>query len=310
MGTRFTIYAALTANLLVAATKFAAALWTGSSAMMSEAFHSLVDTSNEGLLLYGQNRAKAPADQQHPLGHGRELYFWSFVVAILIFALGAGLSFYEASRQIIHPSQLESTTVSYFVYGTAFIFESTTWVISIRNFEQSRGNAGFWEAVHKSKDPAALIVMFEDTADVLGVSLAALGTFLAVRFNSPVIDGIASAGIGLLLAITAALLARETKGLLIGEPADTETIRLVRKATASRPEVRRVGDVVTAHLAPNQIVANVTADFEPNTRAVDLEKAIALIETDVKREEPRVVAFFIKPMALHDVSEPMDPCCS
>jgi len=296
--TRYSVYAALTGNVLVALTKFAAAAGTGSSAMLSEGFHSLVDSANEILLLYGQSRAKAPADPQHPLGHGRELYFWSFVVAVLIFALGAGLSIYDGIGQILHPTPIRNVTVTYIVYALAFVIEAVSWYFGYANFRRSCGETGFWQEVRQSKDPPALIVFFEDTADVLGILIAALGTAISVTLHSPLADGVASLGIGALLALTAALLARESKGLLIGEPADAQTTALIRDTVAKDQTVARTGDVLTVHLSPDQIFAAVTADFKTGIKVGELEKAILRIEREIKTKDPRVIALYVKPEAM------------
>jgi cation diffusion facilitator family transporter len=298
-STRFSVYAALTGNLLVGLTKFAAAAGTGSSAMLSEGFHSLVDTANEVLLLYGQNRAKAPPDAQHPLGHGRELYFWSFVVAVLIFALGAGLSLYDGLAQILRPTPIRNVTVTYIVYAAAFLIESVTWWIGFKNFRRACGSSPFWQAVRQSKDPPALIVLFEDTADVLGIVIAAVGTAISVALHSPLADGIASLGIGALLALTAALLARESKGLLIGEPADAQTMTLIRETLAKDRAVAKTGNVLTVHLSPDQIFAAATADFKPSIKVGELEKAILRIEREIKARDSRVIALYVKPVAMH-----------
>jgi cation diffusion facilitator family transporter len=278
--------------------------------MLSEAFHSAIDTSNEGLLLYGQRRAQQPPTAKHPLGHGRELYFWSFVVAILIFALGSGLSFYEGIQQILKPTPIENVTVSYLVYGAAAVFEGTTWIISLRNFQKLKGDETFWKAVRHSKDPPALIVLFEDTADLSGIAIAAAGTALASLYNAPVFDGIASLGIGAVLALTAALLARESKSLLLGETADPATMDLIRETAARHPEIERVGDIVTVHLAPQQIVAALAAHFDPNVKASRLERVVCEIETDIKRKDPRVSSLFVKPQTAVKSEANTDEACT
>ncbi|MEO8318336.1 MAG: cation diffusion facilitator family transporter, partial [Bradyrhizobium sp.] len=218
-SSKFVIYAALAGNLLVAATKFAAAAWTGSSAMLSEGVHSLVDTVNQGLMLYGIHRASAPPDEQHPLGHGRELYFWCFVVALLIFSLGAGISIYEGVTHILHPAAIEDPRVNYIVLGLSFVFESATWWIALREFEKQRGTLSYLEAATRSRDPASYLVLFEDSAALVGIAIAFAGTLAAELSGIREFDGLASIGIGLVLAITALFLARESKSLLIGEPA-------------------------------------------------------------------------------------------
>src|SRR5207302_7473031 len=216
------IYAALVGNLLVALTKFLTAGLTGSSAMASEAVHSLVDTGNEVLLLYGLRRAARPPDELHPLGHGRELYFWSFIVTILIFALGAGVSMYEGILHVIAPVPISNPVVNYVVLGLALVLEGTSWGVALKEFRAVKGKRGYFEAVRQSKDPTMFMVLFEDTAALIGVMIALAGIATSETFDLPVLDGAASIGIGVLLGVVAMFLAREAKGLLIGEPATLE----------------------------------------------------------------------------------------
>jgi cation diffusion facilitator family transporter len=294
-STTMAIYAALTGNLLIAVTKFVAAFWTGSSAMLSEGFHSLVDTSNEVLLLYGQHRAAKPPDREHPLGHGRELYFWSFIVAVLIFALGAGLALYEGVQHIREPIPLEgSYTVNYIVLGLSFLFESASWWVAFRNFRRGTMEGdGIFEAIQESKDPPAFIVLLEDSAALIGLLIAFAGVGAADYFDRPEFDGAASIGIGLLLAATAYLLARESKSLLIGEAATPEIERAIRRIVASDPAVNKIARLWTLHLSPDQIVAVMELDFAPISGQV--EDAIERIQSRVRSEVPEVITTFIKP---------------
>jgi cation diffusion facilitator family transporter len=218
-ASRKVIYAALAGNLAIALTKFAAAAWTGSSAMFSEGVHSVVDTSNQLLLLYGIKQAHKPPDEDHPLGYGRELYFWSFIVALLIFAIGAGISFYEGVAHILAPVPITDPHVNYIVLGLSAVFEGATFWIALKEFNKLRGTLGVIEAVHLSKDPPSYLVLIEDSAALIGIVIAFLGTLAADRLAMPVLDGVASVGIGLVLAATSIFLARESKGLLIGEGA-------------------------------------------------------------------------------------------
>src|SRR5471030_678347 len=224
LSSRKVIYAAMVGNLLVAATKFSAAAWTGSSAMLSEAVHSLVDTGNSLLLLYGLHRAKQPPDHDHPLGYGREIYFWSFVVAVLVFALGAGGSIYEGITHIMNPEPIQNAAVNYAVLGLSVLFDGTTWWIALRNFKGEKSYSELFRAIRNSKDPTSLMVIFEDSASLVGLAIAFAGTFLSVQLDLPILAGVASILIVLVLAATATLLARETKGLLIGEAADQSIV--------------------------------------------------------------------------------------
>jgi cation diffusion facilitator family transporter len=291
----FTIYAALTGNLLIAVTKFGAAAWTGSSAMLSEAVHSLVDTGNQVLLLYGIHRAKRPPDDQHPLGYGREVYFWSFVVALLIFSLGAGISFYEGVTHIQDPVTIQNPTANYIVLTISLFFESTTWWIAFRGFERKRGNLSYLEAATRSRDPTSFLVLFEDSAAILGILVAFVGTAAAVRLETPQLDGIASIGISLVLAATAVFLARECKGLLIGEPARSHTLQSIRDTAQEQPEVTGIGRLITVHLAPRQIVAVLDVDFVDHLVARDVEGFTERLERLVKQKHPDVIALFVNP---------------
>ena len=289
------IYAALVGNLLVALTKFVAAAFTGSSAMASEAVHSLVDTGNEVLLLYGLQRATRPPDEQHPLGHGRELYFWSFVVTILIFALGAGVSLYQGIRHIAAPEPMSYVLVNYVVLALALVFELGSWSVAVREFRVAKGRRGYYETVRQSKDPTMFMVLFEDTAAVIGLVIALAGIAASHVFERPALDGAASVGIGLLLAVVAMFLARESKGLLIGESAASEVVASIRAIALAHPGVERAMSLFTVHLGPDQIVAAIAADFKDSLSAGDVESAVAAIEERVRAAHPEIVLLLIKP---------------
>jgi cation diffusion facilitator family transporter len=228
------VVGALVGDLLVAASKIGAAIWTGSAAMASEAIHSVVDTTNEILLLYGIHRSKQKADAEHPFGHGREVYFWSFVVSLLIFALGAGFSIYEGVSRVLKPVPIESPGISYVVLALAFIFEGGSWLVSLKQFREAKGELGFFDAFRISKDPPSFMTLFEDSVALIGILIAAASTFAAAVLARPEIDGIASVGIGLLLAATSVFLARESKSLLIGEPASASSRRRAARHISRR----------------------------------------------------------------------------
>ena len=222
------LFGALAANLGIAIAKFVAASITGSSSMLSEGFHSVVDSLNQVLLLYGGHRANRPPDHQHPFGYGRELYFWAFVVAILIFAVGAGISIYEGYVHYTSPEELTDPTINYVVLGVAALMEGTSWTIAVREFASSKGEGSWWEEIKRSKDPSVFVVLFEDSAALAGLLVAALGVWASHAFNMPELDGVASMVIGVILAAVAITLAREAKGLLIGEGADAARIETIR----------------------------------------------------------------------------------
>jgi cation diffusion facilitator family transporter len=275
------VLAALAGNLLVAATKAMAASWTGSSAMMSEALHSFVDSVNELLLLYGQYRAARRPDAQHPLGHGRELYFWSFIVALLIFAIGSGVSIYQGIAQIRDPEPIRSPWINYVVLAVALVFEGVSWAISFEQFRNTaaRGRLSFYEAFRRSKDPPSFMVLFEDSTALLGILIAAAGTFAAAHFHAPEFDGAASLLIGLLLGAIATLLARESKSLLIGEGASAELTKSILDIAAKNPAVRRINGMLTAQLAPDQIVVALSLEFSDHLRIPELEERVVEIES-------------------------------
>jgi cation diffusion facilitator family transporter len=303
LTSRHVVYAALAANLLIAATKAGAAFWTGSSSMLSEALHSLVDSLNEVLLLYGQHRASRRADAEHPLGHGRELYFWSFIVALLIFAIGSGVSIYQGVAQLLEPHSIESPWVNYAVLAFALVFEGISWAISLKQFHRTRGRLTFYEAFRRSKDPPSFMVLFEDSAALLGILIAAAGTFAATHFQKPELDGVASLLIGLLLGGVAMLLARESKSLLIGESAGSELTHSVKEIAAQNPAVLRVNGMLTAQLAPDQIVVALSLEFKDDLRVPELEERVIEIENSIRRQHSEVTALFIKPQTPKVFSE-------
>lgn len=295
------IYAALAGNLLVAITKFCAASWTGSSAMMSEGVHSLVDTTNQGLLLYGIRRAAKPPDAHHPLGYGRELYFWSFIVALLIFSTGAGVSVYEGIRHIQDPRVIVDPSINYAVLLLSAVFEGCSWAVAYREFNAERGTADILSAVRRSKDPTTFTVLFEDTAALIGIAIAFIGTLLADQLKLPLLDGMASIGIGVVLAVTAVFLARESKGLLIGEPARERVRQSIQRIAAEQLGVEKAFNLLTIHLAPEQIVVALDLDFDDRLSVGNIERTVRALEARIKDEHPEVVSVFVKP---RDAAEP------
>jgi cation diffusion facilitator family transporter len=289
------IYAAFAGNLLVALTKFGAAWWTGSSAMLSEAIHSVVDTSNQLLLLYGLRQAARPPDEQHPLGHGRELYFWSFIVALLMFTLGAGVTFYEGVHHILDPHAIVDPHVSYIVLAVSAVFEGATWWIALREFHKTKGSAGYYEALRRSKDPPSFMVLFEDSAALVGLFVAFFGTLAASYFEMPVLDGVGAIGISLVLAATALMLARESKGLLIGEPASSRVSNSILYIAKRIAGIERANVVFTVHLSPDQIVAALSLEFADSLMTSEIERKVAELERAIHEVHPEVIAVFIKP---------------
>lgn len=302
-SSRTIIYVALAGNLLVAATKFVAAAWTGSSAMLSEGIHSVVDTGNEILLLYGMRRSAGGPDRDHPLGHGREIYFWSFVVALLVFTLGAGVSIYEGVTHILQPQAIEDVHVNYAVLALSALFEGSSWGFTLRKFKQGRPGIGLLRAVRHSKDPPSFIVLLEDSAALAGLLIAFIGVYCSVALKLPVLDGVASILIGLVLTATALILARETKGLLIGESAHQSTLDSILRIAGDVDGVVHAHHLVTVHLAPQQILAALSLEFADEFRSPDIEACVIELEKRVLAKHPAVVALFIKPQTSHHVKE-------
>lgn len=294
-GSRLVIYAALAGNLCIAIAKFVAAGLSGSSAMLSEGVHSLVDTINELLLLYGLRRSEQKPDTVHPFGYGRELYFWSFIVALLVFAAGAGVSAYEGIQHIRNPEPATNHLISYTVLGVSIVFEGTSWWIALREFRATKGTLGYFEAFRRSKDPTTFTVLLEDSAALLGLGFALIGLVAAQLLDMPILDGVASLCIAGVLAVTAFLLARETKGLLVGEPAHPSVAKRILAVANTDPDLRNANGVTTMQMGPDQVVAMLSAEFEDDRTTPQIEACITRIEKAVKQEYPELVALFIKP---------------
>jgi len=294
-GSTRTILIALGANVGIAAAKFAAAAYTGSSAMLTEGVHSLVDSTNQLLLLHGRKRAVKPADAQHPFGYGRELYFWSFVVAILVFALGAGVSIYEGILHILTPEPASAPLVAFAVLAIAFGLEGWSTVAALADFNRARGDSGLWTAVRDTKDAPTLVLVLENTGALVGLVVAALGLALSLITGNPFWDGLASVLIGLVLGVLAVVLLFEAKGLLIGESADPRLIAAISAAAAAHPGVERVHEVLTLHVAPDMVTAIISADFDDAISARAVEDIVAAIQLEVAGRFPLVTRLFIEP---------------
>ena len=298
LNSRGVIYAGIVGNLLEAAIKFAAAIFTVSSVMMSEAIHSLVDTGNSLLLLYGMHRAKQTPDHTHPLGYSREIYFWSFVVAVLVFALGAGISFYEGIVRILNPEPVQNPLVNYIVLALSAVFDVATWWLALRNFKGSVRYGALFKKFKKSKDPAQFMVLFEDTAGLIGLMIAFAGTYFSVALNLPMLDGVASILIAIVLATTAALLSIETKGLLIGETADQTTVDSILNIASKMDGVVHANGVLSTQIGPQQIIVVLSVEFADELKTPDIEKKVVELERQVRSLHPAVTAVFIKPQTL------------
>lgn len=294
-SSRTAVIAALVGNLLIAITKGIAFAVSGSSAMLSEAIHSVVDSGNEVLLLYGQHRARKPPDRLHPWGYGRELYFWSFVVALLIFTVGACVTVFEGVQHIRNPEPIAKPELNFAVYTFSAVFEGIGWWFGWSAFKRVRGDRSILDAVEASKDPPSFMVLFEDSAALIGLAIAAIGTALSVVYRAPWIDGAASILIGLVLAGIAVLLARESMDLLIGERAAPEIAGAIRDAAEREPGVVGVEGILTSQLAPDQVIANVGLEFEDHLRTPDIERLIGDLETKLRDKHPELFRIFVRP---------------
>ncbi len=297
---KIVIYAALAGNTAIAIMKIMAAIYTGSSAMLSESIHSIVDTGNQGLLLYGMRRAARPADERHPFGYGRELYFWAFVVAILIFAVGAGVSIYEGIHRVQHPEPMTSPVVNYVVLAFAMFFEGGVWWVAFRAFNSTRGKRSLLAAIRESKDPSIFTVLLEDTAAILGLLVAFAGIALSQWFGIPELDGLASIVIGCILAGAAMLLAQETKGLLIGEGADPAIVQEISRVLSAHSAIDRVNEILSMHQGPNDILVNVSVEFRDGLEIGAVERHTAAIEREIKARIPGARRVFIEAQAAVD----------
>ena len=293
------IYAAIAANVAIAISKFIAATFSGSSAMLSEGIHSLVDTGNGFLLLFGIRQSKKKPDANHPLGYGQEVYFWTLVVAILIFAIGGGMSLYEGIMRVQHPEPVGDPTMSYIVLVLAMIFEGAALVFAIRSFNKTRRpGKSFWTEIRTSKDPTSFAVVFEDTAALIGLVIALIGVFLSQTFNNPLFDSAASLLIGVLLSIVSVLLAYESKDLLIGESAFPEVRESIRKIVEADDAVSLMNPPVTMHLGPQDILVALDVEFKDELTADDIEASITRIEKAIREDNSSVKRIFIEAKSL------------
>ena len=292
---KIVVYAALFGNLAIALVKFVAAYITNSSAMLSEAIHSVVDTLNEILLLYGMKKAEQRPDAHHPFGYGRELYFWAFIVALMVFALGAIVSIYQGILHIIHPEEMQDPMINYIVLGIAILCEGFSWTVALRTFRKMKGKMGYFEAFRRSKDPTTFTVLFEDTAALVGLFIALIGIFLAHQLNIPELDGAASILSGVVLAVSAWLLARETKGLLLGETADPRLRENVLNIAQQDAAVYSANGVLTEQMGAHQVIASLSLEFKDDLTSDEIEACVNRIEAQIKQLHPEIITLFVKP---------------
>jgi cation diffusion facilitator family transporter len=293
-GSKKIVIAALIGNGLIAVTKFTASFHTGSSAMLSEGVHSVVDTCNQALLLYGIHRSNRPADKVHPFGYAREIYFWAFIVAILIFAVGAGVSIYEGITKLYSPRPVTKVFINYIVLGSAFVFEACAWWLALCEFKRVKGKMSYWEATRKSKDPTLFTVLFEDTAAMVGIAVAFLGILFGEIYGLAWMDGAASITIGVILTIVASLLAYECKGLLVGESASDEVVESIQTLLEKHSSNTTVNELLTMQLGPNDVLVTISLDFAVGLSAVEVARHVSELETMIKSAHTEVKRVFIE----------------
>ncbi len=291
---RLAIYGAIGANLAIAVTKFAVAGITGSSAMLSEGIHSAVDTGNGVLLLVGLKLSQRPPTPEHPFGHGKELYFWSLIVAVLIFGLGGGVSAYEGIVHMMHPEPMRDPFWNYVVLGAAMVFEGVSFALALRAFMKEKGELSLWRAMRTSKDPTTFTVLAEDSAALLGLIAAGVGVYASQALDNPMLDGAASVVIGVLLCAVAVLLIRESRGLLIGEGVRPETVHALRDIARRHPHVRDVGHPLTMYIGADEVLLTLDVEFDPEASSEDVAGAIAGMEREIRTRFPKIKRIYIE----------------
>jgi cation diffusion facilitator family transporter len=302
-GSKLVIYAAIGGNTAIAVTKFVAAAVTGSSAMLSEGVHSLVDSGNGLLLLWGIRQAAKPPDEQHPFGRGKELYFWTLIVAVLIFGIGGGISIYEGAKHIQHPEPISNPLINYIVLALAMVFEGFAWWVAFREFRKVKGSLGYLRAIRESKDPTTFTVLFEDTAAMLGLVVAFVGVFLGHTFHLPWLDGLASVVIGVILCGVASFLAFESKGLLIGEGIDRQTKADIERFVVADPDVDKLVRALSLHFGPEDVLLTLEIAFRPGLSAADAAAAVDRMDKAIRAEHPEVKHLFIEAQAIAEKAQ-------
>ncbi len=291
-------------NLAIAITKFIAAAFTGSSAMLSEGIHSVADTGNQLLLLLGLHRSKQPADEEHPFGHGQELYFWALIVAIILFGLGGGMSVYEGIAHLQHPEPAGNPTWNYAVLGLSIIFEGISWWVAMRALLATKAaEDSIWHAIRASKDPAVFVVVFEDTAALIGLTVAFLGVFLSHQLQNPQLDGVASIVIGVILAIVASFLAYETRGLLVGESVEKRQVDKIRALVVQDEAVLRARRPLTMHLGPHEVLLNLDIAFQEDLSAREITRVVDRLEKRIRQEFPDVRQIYLEVEAISSAEQ-------
>ena len=293
-GSKLVVYGAIGANLAIAAAKFTAAFFTGSAAMLSEGIHSLVDSGNGLLILLGLSRATKPATEEHPFGYGKELYFWTMIVAVLIFAVGGGISLYEGWIHIQKPAPLTDPTWNYWVLGLAVLFEGIACTLAFREFNKTRGDAGFWKALRASRDPAVYAILLEDLAALVGLVIALGGVYFGHLLNNPYFDGGASLTIGVLLIGMAIFMLKETRGLLVGEGIDAATRASLQALAKADPAVQSIRPPLSMYLGPAEAFLALDVRFQQDLTAQQVEDAVGRLEKAIRAKHPEFKRIFVE----------------
>ena len=297
-SSKLAIYGAIGANIAIAVSKFVAAAFTGSSAMLSEGIHSLVDSGNGILILYGVKQAEKPADARHPFGRSKELYFWALIVAVLVFSVGGGMSFYEGIKHLNEPAPITDPTWNYIVLGLSLVFESISCFLAFRAFNADRGDAGFWATLRRSKDPSVFAILLEDLAALLGLVIALAGVYFGHLLNNPYLDGAASIGIGTLLVAVAIFLIYKTKGLLVGTGVDNETLDSIEAIVRAQAHVDEVGPPLTSYLGPADVLLALDVEFAHHLTAEEIERAIDDVQDAIRARYPEMKRIFVEAKSL------------
>lgn len=302
---KIAVYGAIAANVAIAVTKFVVAGITGSSAMLSEGIHSAVDAGNGGLLLVGLHMSKKPATQEHPFGRGKELYFWSLIVAVLIFGLGGGMSIYEGVVHMRHPEPLTDPTWIYIVLAMAALFEGASFLVALRQFRSQSAGRPFWSSLQGSKDPSIYTVLAEDGAALAGLAVAAAGVWASHSLNMPVLDGAASVVIGCILAGVAVLLIRESRGLLVGEGVRPDTAAAIRAIAKEQPLVHEVGSPLTMYIGADNVLLALDVVFADGVAAEEAAASVEHMERAIRERFPKISRIYIEPR--NQIEGPAEP---
>jgi cation diffusion facilitator family transporter len=303
-----TVYAAIASNLVIAVSKFVVAFITGSSSMLSEGIHSTVDTGNELLILLGVRQSRKKPDEKHPFGHGKELYFWSLIVALLLFSIGGGMSVYEGVTHIQHPVEITDLGWNYLVLGIAFIAESISWGVALKHtLKEKQEDEGLWHAIRNSKDPSVFTVLAEDTAALLGLAVAFIGITLGHFLHNPVIDGVASIVIGAILILVAIFLAGESKSLIVGESADEGLVNQIRKIAEADAAIKAVPKLLTMQFGPNEVLVNMEIQFKPDQSSSQIVTAIDRVEHTIRDKYPQAKQIFVEAECLKPAANGSHP---